>query len=357
MRTLFIEGSNQYGVVSHFLRGMKDDLKGLGVEVETLDLGTEEGKGSAMKYLGDMARYNFIVSFNTLGLDLQEVLEYAKTGNVFVYLVDHPLHLLKRYIGLKVKVLCVDKEHVSFCSMCNIEAVYFPHGLSHQEVTETQVTPYGQKNAEVVFPASFFDLDKAREKLTPVWHEIELHLNRSSNITEFWQHLGVLPGPNKPVTVQLNENVLRISILVDFYLRARNRQRFLRDFASKGLELTVIGNKSQHYQSAYPQHKYEPAVSYHELMQRVNNARFLAHNSPGFEHGLHERVVMPLCQGTKVISSVAFIKDSFPTGVLALEDVTTHSSSQYDLDIAGARRKLAESHTWQAQWQPLISGL
>lgn len=354
MKALFISGSNQYGVVTQFLTGMKQDLEMLDVSIDQMYLGDEEGKAQAVEVLDKLSEYDFIVSFNTLGLDIPQVVQYGNSGQLFVFLVDHPVHLLKRFIGLKVKVMCVDEEHVAFCRMCNIEALFFPHAVGTNEVNSAELIQFEQKSDEILFPVSYFDLEKSREKLTPVWHEIESILANSSNITRFWQNLGVLPLGNRPATVQLNENVLRISILVDFYLRASSRQHFLEKYANAGISLTVTGNNSAKYQELFPQHRYEEALNFTDLKQRIANTRYLAHNSPGFERGYHERVITPLSLGTLVLSEVPFLHQAFPGGVIQYQDISTVDALTYDEMAKHSFDKVQQRHTWKAQWQPIL---
>ena len=70
LKALFISGSNQYGVVTHFLNGMQSDLSLLGIEVDELNVGSEELKQQTLKTLAPIAQYDFIVSFNGVGLDV-----------------------------------------------------------------------------------------------------------------------------------------------------------------------------------------------------------------------------------------------------------------------------------------------
>jgi hypothetical protein len=41
LKALFITGTNQYGVVTHFLNGMQSDLSILGIEVDELNVGSK----------------------------------------------------------------------------------------------------------------------------------------------------------------------------------------------------------------------------------------------------------------------------------------------------------------------------
>jgi hypothetical protein len=60
-------------------------------------------------------------------------------------LVDHPLHLLRRFIGLNVKVVCVDQELVGFCQLCQIDAIYFPHAIGEQQINSYEEITFSKK--------------------------------------------------------------------------------------------------------------------------------------------------------------------------------------------------------------------
>ena len=362
MKALFIAGTNQYGVVTHFLNGMQSDLSLLGIEVDELNVGTEELKQKTLQTLSPLIQYDFIVSFNGVGLTDQIdgvlIQDLAKSKPFFLFLVDHPIHLLTRFIGLNVKVLCVDQEHVGFCQLCNIDAIYFPHAVSIKDSLDIQSIDIQDRNNEILFPVSFFDLEAAKLKLKPVWHQVSDILKTSTSITRFMQQLGVLPLGNKAASVQLDENIRRISIFADFYIRARSRTEFLKQSAENDLHLTVIGRSSDKYKHNFPQHYYEDAIPFEDLRERMSKARYVAHNSPGFERGLHERVVMPLSMGTLIVSAVPFIQHSFIEGSIQTCSTANHQTNHnYQQSSTEVQKEVLMHHTWKVRWEKLLNNV
>jgi hypothetical protein len=358
LKALFITGSNQYGVVSHFIQGMQVDLGSMNVQIYELDVGSQQSLEKTLRGVEPLSKYDFIVSFNAVGLDTvvggESIADHANKRPTFVFLVDHPIHLLKRFIGLDVKVLCVDQEHVAFCQLCQIKAIYFPHAISQQYIDNQDKLSYEQKQDEVIFPVSFFDMKSAQTKLKPVWHQISTIVDKSPNITRFMQLLGVLPMGNRPATVQLDENIQRICIFADLYIRGRLRNQFLRECSDNNLKLSVVGRGSLRYQEAFPLHQYSDAIPFEQLLQRMSAARYVAHNSPGFENGLHERVIYPLALGSLVVCDLPFVKNQFMSAIR-----TTHNASQVDADTfqklsLQAQLSIQQQHTWRARWEPLL---
>lgn len=362
MKALFISGSNQYGVVTHFLNGMQSDLSLLGIEVDELNVGSEELKQQTLKTLAPIAQYDFIVSFNGVGLDVKYdgtlIQDLAKSKPVFLFLVDHPIHLLTRFIGLNVKVLCVDQEHVGFCQLCNIDAIYFPHAVSVKDSLEHKNISVQHKNNEILFPVSFFDLQSAKLRLKPVWDQVSEILKTSTSITRFMQQLGVLPLGNRAASVQLDENIRRISIFADLYIRARSRIEFLQHSAENNLQLTVIGRSSVNYKIDFPQHTFEDAIPFADMLIRMSKARYVAHNSPGFERGLHERVVVPLSMGTLVVSEVPFVQDSFIKGSIQKSStVNLQTNEEYQQVSKDSQVKVLTDHTWKVRWEKILNNI
>ncbi|WP_166425013.1 hypothetical protein [Paraglaciecola sp. 20A4] len=361
MKALFLTGSNQYGVVTHFLHGMMSDLKLLGIRVHELNVASQTTRKKTELNLDPLLTYDFILSFNGVGLDVvidgMSISACTKTCKVFVFLVDHPLHLITRFIGLDVTVLCVDKEHVAFCELCNIKAIYFPHAVSESDLTSHTPVNYSEKNNEIIYPVSFLNVDVAKKRLQPVWHQIGPLVEQSSNMTRFLQYLSVLPLGDKPSSVALDENIRRIAVLTDFYLRAKARKEFLLKCQESRIVLTVIGNNSENYRTEFSAHNYESAIPFSALLTRIHEARFVAHNSPGFELGLHERVVIPLALGTHVLADAPYIQNTFGKAVTSTHGEPINGAELYKQSISEARTHIWQNHTWRQQWIPLVASV
>ena len=135
------------------------------------------------------------------------------------------------------------------------------------------------------------------------------------------QLLEVLPLGIRPASVQLYENIQGICNFADFYIRGRQRQQFLHDCTDKNLKLCVIGRQSNRYKDTFPSHQYEEAMPFEQLLQRISMARCVAHNSPGFQRGLHERVTYPLALGSLVICNLPFVKNQFQHAIQAIQAI------------------------------------
>lgn len=123
------------------------------------------------------------------------------------------------------------------------------------------------------------------------------------------------------------------------------------------MSLTVLGTNSEKYQTQFPQHNYEPPVANSELVERVSKARFVAHNSPGFERGLHERLVMSLSVGTLVLTDEPFAKKVLQDGVVSVGAEKQFCSEQYDNCAEKAFELINAQHIWRNRWEPLLGNM
>ncbi|MBN7818883.1 hypothetical protein [Bowmanella yangjiangensis] len=360
MRVLFITGQNQYGVVSHFLAGMREDLQAAGVDSDTLSVESEQSVQRDFPQLLPLEEYDQVISFNGMGLHLEyaglSVPDYLKRQPAYVFCVDHPLHLLKRFIGLNVVVLCVDEEHVAFSQLCGFNAVYFPHAIGKQQFLRLPVTPVSNKNDDIVFPISFMDSVRHRQALEPYWQQIGKWVEQSQSVTRFMQMLGVLPLTTRKATLPLNEEVLRVCVTVDSYLRAKQRETCLQQCQKQGLVLQVIGRDSHQYQAIAPAHQYLPAMDFTALLETMAKARYVLHNSPGFDRGLHERVIYPLSLGTLVLTfNTPYVNQTFPQGCIDVSSVSIEiDDDTYAEQRAAAQQIIAAQHCWQQQLATLF---
>lgn len=362
MKGLLMVGANQYGVLSAFIDGIRHSLQQLGVQADLLDIGSQSSINQHLADGTDPDDYDFFFNFNAVGLDLslngKPLAQVIPRKPFFVFLVDHPLHQLGRLLGHRVILLCVDQEHVSFARLCGFQAHFFPHAVPAEQIAQAHSLKPLQERTQVLFPVSYFDTAHWRQKLQPVWHQVGHLLDTCPSVTRFLQQLGVLPLGDRPATVGLDNNIQRLAVCADYYIRGRQRAAVLARCQQLELPLTVVGNGSRQYAPAYPLHQYLDAVPFAELLVMMQNARFVLHNSPGFELGLHERVVYPLALGTPVLcDALAQPQRILGAGYqrLGLEQLPALTAEQYralqldNLDIIRNR------HTWQWQLQTLLA--
>jgi hypothetical protein len=362
LNALILSCHNQYNVLSHFVEGIISDLKSMGISSEEYSMSTEDkdelnNKGSYLK------KFDFCLSINAVGLDLdfqgQGTFTDVTGKPTLVLVVDHPIHFFKRFYGKNVILLCVDQEHVAFVNLVGHQAQYFPHAVAKQSGSEPNLIPLQDKSSEIIFPATYFPIKKWRDLLDPLWGQIGEAVENAKSVTRFMQFVGILPYGNRAPSIAIDEAIINTCIAVDFYLRGKYRLATLKLYEEAGINLTVIGNGSHQYHTEFPGHHYQPAMDIEALLIRIQNAKFVVHNSPGFERGLHDRIVIPMNMGTAVIGhDTPFANEEFkkPGGILTKIDKKTLevADEDYEQMCLSNYQQLQQSHTWQHRFKLLF---
>ena len=342
---------NQYGVLSHFSEGIKHDLETMG---ETcLVLPVDDGV-TAAKLLNQISKKDVKFSLCINGSGLDTALTF---GKAYALAVDHPLLILphlQQYKGFEL--LCVAKEHTAFAQLLNIPARDFFHVVSRADITSAESLNEA-KSREILFPASHINKDNAQKKLQEmgVWDQLKPVVTAVGSINELLMAIGVLPNGNQPARAQLNEAIYKITCEADLYIRALARERILASYTEKNIVLDVYGRNVKQYQEAYPFHRYHDEVPYKDMLEKMANASFVVHNSPGFEFALHERMVYPLAKGTPILFDANVNQRQMLQGLPAV-----YPSNKVQTDVPLEHRKstvneIEKNHTWAARLAALLN--
>lgn len=341
---------NQYGVLSHFSEGIKSDLESLGEEC--LVLPVDDGMQAA-QLLRQVTKdqVKFSICINGAGLDT--ALTFGKS---YAFAVDHPLLILPHLQKFKgFELLCVAKEHTAFANLINIPARDFPHAVSKADIVPLQ-TIRRQHSGAILFPASYNDKASAQKKLQElgVWEQVKPALKAVGSINEFLMAIGVLPNGNQPAKTPLNETIYKITCEADLYIRALARERVLETYANKGIELDVYGRNVANYKEEHPTHRYHGEIPYSQLLKKFAEAKYVVHNSPGFQFALHERIVFPLAKGTPVLFNANTNQQQMLTNLPSVYQSENVSLPPSPDDLAISLKEIETKHTWASRLQPLL---
>lgn len=360
MKGIVFVGDNQYHVGSHFMQGIQQDLMQLSIATDMVDFSDPLQSERLVTGEHSLSDYDFILSYNAVGVALRtmndELAKQIDSMALYVLCVDHPIYQLERISQSNAIMLCVDQEHVKFCELLGFTAHYFPHAVSAHAMAPEQFVSVHDKTNEFLFPASYIDRQACRDKLAPIWDQISSFIDQVTNVTHFMQCLGALPLPGETEKVVLSPQSLCICLLVDQYLRARDREQMLLKCAQQHIKLTVIGRGVEQFRSVCDFHTYESQLDVEELHQRMRKAKYVVHQSPGFIAGLHERVVMPLALGTLVLTDEPFVKAALPN-VVTLNELTTIDDQLYNHKVDVCATQVINNYTWLHQLTPIMQQL
>lgn len=348
-------------MVTHFFNGIQRALETMGYLVDVLYCDSAETISEGYKELAPIEAYEHLFSFNGNGLgkisSSFNTLDFAKNKPAFVFCVDNPIHVLPRFFGHPVNILCVSKEHVSLMQQLGHSAYFFPHAVMDCEKIYPK-TRYDRKYQEILFPISFMSSELLKNSLRPVWDQLGEAIEASTNVTDFLRVIGVVSTAFSPARTRFNENIRRIAVLVDQYLRARDRELCLLEFASRRTKLKVIGRDSQKFSKVTDYHQYYEAIDFTKLCKEISLSKWVLHQSPGFEEGIHERVIYPLVCGTPVMTFKSpYVNQAMRKKGVVDVTLTQHfeDEARYSQIIAEGKLEVQSHHTWTQRLSSLFS--
>lgn len=365
-KAILFTGAFQYGVVDDFIRGIQNYLTSVGYSIQQINLADTT---HLQQQLTDenFRDVTLVFSVNGLGADLIPYVPCLRQVPFYSLLLDHPLHSLTRFFGTPLRLLCVDQAHVTFARAVGMQAEFCPHAVTLPPVAEATPTGSGHQihKQGILFPGSFFSASHAKaiidQHFPQAW--TWLHNPAVRTITDFLHQLGFMQ-PGKTPLLQLNRNTITILCHCDFYLRAMSRDQLLQRFADAGLAVRVMGNGWEQAQHL-PVHQYLPAVPFRELSSEIQQAQYVLHHSPGFDAGLHERILYSISAGTQVLcEQTPYLTTLFPQhsavrwfdNVSALaQQFSTVSTDQYQQQLAHSQALIRQQHTWDARLQALLA--
>jgi len=120
----------------------------------------------------------------------------------------------------------------------------------------------------------------------------------------------------------------------------------------------VLGNNVDKYKQLTDFHRYEAGVEFSQLTLRICQARYVIHNTPGFELGLHERIIEPLAHGTLVCAyNLPFATQEFKESqaVVSMQELSDIGLQDYTERQAAGLYQISMQHTWQHRWRSLLA--
>ncbi|PXF32367.1 hypothetical protein WH50_04550 [Pokkaliibacter plantistimulans] len=358
MKGIYISGTHQYGAADAFMTALMDELGLLGVVLEVIpfdDLAT-----SYSRYQDE--KIDFVLSVNGIGVKVPVSARGSLASSLnclhISYYLDHPLHHLARFFQAPNHLaLCVDLDHCDFVTMVGGRARFFPHGGSatvDPGNIDQLKSIIADKTIDVLYPVSYFDYAKQLQPIRTAAAFMADAIERGevTTLRDCLVRLKVMAPKGQPAT-PLTSQLLAALRQMDLCIRARNREREIKAFTAAGIRLTLVGRHVDHY-AHLGDHDYLGEVSFTEALALMKKSHWVLHNSPGFEHGLHERITYPLMNGTRVItrynsylddhlgslSSLAFYRTSYELSPIIA------AGHNYDVqklagDMAEATKKLS----------------
>ena len=354
---LMLQGQAQYGVANYFVAALAQQLRHTGqLDVVELSLSHFTSVADVVTRL-QQHPVDIVFSVNAIGAEIISAMPTAQRPRFISWLLDHPVYHFSRLMLAKPTVLCVDNLHVEFCQRLGLSAHFFPHA------TDIQMQPPAAlaDKKGILFAASAADDTVLLSQLVQQAPDIARLLTdpATQDLYDVIEQLRINTAAD---VVLQQQSVISLLLLCDNLLRARQRNRLVRECAEQNIALTIVGN-GWHTSQQYQQHCYLPAQPFSQLLTLISQSRFVLHHNPGFRQGLHERIVYGLQQGTQVLCPAQpFFQHKYGQGYgVQLFNQVEHIASLLQLSEVDYLEQLQQGQqhtqtydTWRKRAQTLL---
>lgn len=325
-----------------------------------------------------------LITFNFIGLGDEEI--FRDEAGRFVWdayemeylniLVDHPFYYHARlvYPLPRMKLFCVDREHVSY-----VERFYPQQSVSFLPLAgngrltfgaKEAVIPYEQRIYDVVFTANYVPLAPLAQKISA--QEPEYRIFYQGILDDLLSD--PLQSMDQVFERHIKEELGYVSdgelcgamagmAVIDLYVRTYFRGEAVRTLAECGLKVDVFGAGWEELSCKKPQNivRHGGQVTSERCVEAVQNARLSLNLMPWFKDGAHDRIFTAMLQQTVALTDDSrYLREQFADGrelkyfslkeTAALPEIASallrDTQGLEEMAVRGRKKALA-SHTWQ----------
>lgn len=325
-----------------------------------------------------------LITFNFIGLGDEEI--FRDEAGRFVWdayemeylniLVDHPFYYHARlvYPLPRMKLFCVDREHVSY-----VERFYPQQSVSFLPLAgngrltfgaKEAVIPYEQRVYDLVFTANYVPLAPLAQKIS--MQEPEYRIFYQGILDDLLSD--PLQSMDQVFERHIKEELGYVSdgelcgamagmAVIDLYVRTYFRGEAVRTLAECGLKVDVFGAGWEELSCKKPQNivRHGGQVTSERCVEAVQNARLSLNLMPWFKDGAHDRIFTAMLQQTVALTDDSrYLREQFADGrelkyfslkeTAALPEIASallrDTQVLEEMAVLGRKKALA-SHTWQ----------
>ena len=335
-----------------------------------------------------------LVTFNFIGLRGENVFQTESGRSIWQeenlpvlnILVDHPLyyHSCLKEAGERMRVFCVDREHVSYVRRFypGLKVEFLPlagnellfshgdgeHGTHRADVPEP--VPYGRRTVDLVFTANYVSMEMLEEKVKALDDDYRIFYRR---ITE-----DLIADPVQSVDAVMERHIrdelgavpeeqlcaaMSGMIWIDLFIRSYFREKVVQTLADAGIVVRVFGADWEKIHCKKPQNVRTSGgkVNSAACVQAMRDARIALNVMPWFKDGAHDRIFTAMLQGTAALTDDSrYLREECWDGenicfysLRALEQLPDRVVSLLDdpvrtAELADRGYRMAEKrHTWK----------
>ena len=345
-----------------------------------------------------------LVTFNFIGLRGEAVFRTESGRSIWQeenlpvlnILVDHPLyyHSCLKEAGERMRVFCVDREHVGYIRRFYPEVkveflplagneLLFSHGdgeCGTHRVDVPEPVPYGRRTVDLVFTANYVSMEMLEEKVKALDDDYRIFYRR---ITE-----DLIADPAQSVDAVMERHIrnelgavpeeqlcaaMSGMIWIDLFIRSYFREKVVQTLADAGIIVRVFGADWEKIHCKKPQNVRTSGgkVDSAACVQAMRDARIALNVMPWFKDGAHDRVFTAMLQGTAALTDDSrYLREECRNGenicfysLKALEQLPDQVVSLLEDPVRTAElaergyRMAAERHRWKNRAGLLMQAL
>lgn len=377
-KLLVIKGQSRYDVLRYFEDTLVEAFRKMDIIVDVFDASDNDTLQEQAIHCTNQ-KYDFVLSFNAVLIDSLDAFLNDKNTMFWSFLVDHPYYHHYRLSQPHNNhfVSCVDRNHVRYTKKyypAISHQCYLPHGGN---LPIHAPKPYEERNYSVAFMGSYGNPEEAAaaiDQFPELVRMIAVNVIRRyyETCSESLESLFQTEFAKYQVTFSDEEfaSVMNELVIVDKYIRLKNREMLLNHLTSHNITVDVFGTGWKHYNCANPEClNIHGQLSFTETLDTMCDSKIVLNALPLFLDGSHERVFTSmLCGAICMSESNIYLKEEFEDGnnicffnmnnldglVSTLQELLSNSEKASQIALAGQQLSL-EKHTWEARAMEIIN--
>ncbi len=385
---LLVAGRSQYGVLPHFVEGLKEGFQKQMLftymcdanNKEKLDMVLAEGYNHFQNTVG----YQYVLLMNGVFLEWQRYDSIQKcyknsfdnkNSKLLPMFVDHPVLHKRRlnYAHTAFVVLFADGNWVEYVKR-NLKDIpnplFLPLGGLERKGAEH--IEYSDRTDKVVFFCSYADISEMEEQINcheyaaVIWKIVEELKNNPDMTIE----AVVDKVEEENMTSYTTHNIVYetdVFWFIDSYIRQFYRQKVVDKVIRAGIPIEIYGWKNTSY-GEYPNVTMKEAVSFDEMLDICNKVKFVLNVQPWTKSGTQERVFNTmLCGAVAITDETDYLREKTTDGTNILlyelkEMDKLPDKIQYYMNHEEEAEQIAKNgfelaktyHTWECRAAELI---
>ena len=386
---------NAVETLGYFSKQLAVWLRALGLEVYFVDYLCMVDSVEGLYRFAQKGKTAFC-TFNFVGISGEEIFIEENGRTIWEnyempclnLLVDHPLyyHSKLEHPMSRMKVFCVDREHVTYMRRFypEVEADFLPlaGNVILQETGEEVncIVPYEKRPYDLVFTGNY----------TPVEHIYREIETLEEDYKKFYKDIieDMIDNPTVPIDEMLERHIYRelgeVSdkekraaiagmVFIDICIRSYFRGEIVKSLAEQGMKVHVFGANWEKLSCKNPECIISNGreVTSVTCAKAIANAKISLNIMPWFKDGAHDRVFTAMLQKTLSLTDDSrYLREEFSDGndlvFFSLEereklpdkvrDLLAHSKDMMEIAENGYRKAVSK-HTWKQRAEVLVREL